>query len=237
MRGANILFAAFVAALLSLLAGSAVLWRSNAPAGADTIERMVSPGPLSPAHQALAADCRACHTPIAGVEGKTCIACHVGTDFGGKQSTAFHRNARECASCHVEHTGSRPTVMNHQALLDPAIWNGPVKAAASQASNSSASLACASCHSFRDAHQGVFGTNCASCHSTSTWQVEGYRHPSVNSRECAQCHRAPPSHYMEHFRMVSQPGAHEKARVEQCYACHTTDSFNNIRRRGWYDHH
>jgi hypothetical protein len=42
---------------------------------------------------------------------------------------------------------------------------------------------------------------------------------------------------MEHFSMVSQRAAGSKARVEQCYACHTTDSFNNIRRRGWYDHH
>ena len=55
--------------------------------------------------------------------------------------------------------------------------------------------------------------------------------------QCAECHKAPPSHFMEHFSMVSQRAAGSKARVDQCYACHATDSFNNIRKRGWYDHH
>ncbi len=37
--------------------------------------------------------------------------------------------------------------------------------------------------------------------------------------------------------MMSQRIAKEKAPVEQCVACHTTDSWNNIRDVGWYDHH
>jgi len=237
MKAPNILLAAFIAALVGLLAASAVLWRSSAPASASAIERMVSPGPLSPAHKSLAADCQACHTPATGVEGKTCIACHSGTDFGSKQSTQFHRSAHECTGCHVEHTGTRPVAMNHQALLDPINWSASTKKASPPSSSPNTTLDCASCHRFRDPHRGVFGADCAACHSTSRWQIEGYRHPSVNSRECAQCHLAPPSHYMEHFRMVSQAAAHEKAKVDQCYACHTTDSFNNIRRKGWYDHH
>jgi uncharacterized membrane protein len=36
---------------------------------------------------------------------------------------------------------------------------------------------------------------------------------------------------MEHFSMVSQRAAGSKARVDQCYACHATDSFNNIRKQ------
>ena len=42
---------------------------------------------------------------------------------------------------------------------------------------------------------------------------------------------------MMHFSMVSQSIAGRKARVEQCYACHATDAWNNIRGRGYYKHH
>ena len=50
--------------------------------------------------------------------------------------------------------------------------------------------------------------------------------------------QAPPSHYMMHFEMVSEKVAgQEHARVEQCYLCHQTDAWNNIRGVGWYKHH
>lgn len=129
--------------------------------------------------------------------------------------------------------------MSHAALLDPKNWSGPALQMQSRKplATSGATLDCASCHSIRDKHLGLFGADCATCHSTDSWTIASYRHPSTNSTQCVECHKAPPSHYMEHFSMVSQRAAREKARVDQCYSCHTTDSFNNIRRRGWYDHH
>lgn len=232
------LLAVFVLALLAMI--TAVATRSSAPASAGLVERLVAPGPLSGAHQSFAAQCTTCHTPLKGVESKTCLSCHVMTDFGNKLSTQFHAKAKECTSCHVEHEGDQGIVrMNHQALLDPKVWrqgqsSTPVSP---HGLGPEAALNCASCHSIRDPHLGVFGADCASCHTTNSWQIANYRHPSVNSTQCSQCHKAPPSHYMGHFGMVSQRAAGEKARVEQCYACHTTDSWNNIRRRGWYDHH
>jgi len=233
------LYGLFIAAGLALML-VAVSMRSSAPAGAGPIAKVVAPGPLSPAHQAFGAQCASCHTPLRGVESNNCLTCHAGGDFGAKQSTQFHAQAKECTACHVEHDGGRSLAkMNHQALLEPAIWRtSPTpRASSSPAPHSEGSLDCASCHAMRDPHRGVFGRECASCHATATWKIRDYRHPSVNSTQCSQCHTAPPSHLMEHFSMVSQRAAGSKARVDQCYACHTTDSFNNIRRRGWYDHH
>ena len=69
------------------------------------------------------------------------------------------------------------------------------------------------------------------------WGVAEFRHPAPTNRECAQCHKPPPSHFMEHFKMVSQARAGRKARVDQCSTCHTTDSWNNIRGKGMIDHH
>lgn len=239
MTRGRLLFWVFVVAAVVLVA-FAVAMRSNAPAGSGAVARLVTPGPLSPPHQAFGAQCTSCHTPLKGVESKACLSCHAGTDFGNKQSTQFHAQAKECTSCHIEHDGARGIVkMDHRALLDPAVWRERATSAHSRShvTTPEAALDCASCHSIRDPHLGIFGQDCASCHTTNSWKIPAYRHPSVNSTQCSECHKAPPSHFMEHFSMVSQRAAGSKARVDQCYACHTTDSFNNIRRRGWYDHH
>jgi len=99
-------------------------------------------------------------------------------------------------------------------------------------------LDCATCHANQDRHQTLFGRDCSECHSTATWTVAAFRHPSPRSTDCAQCHRGPPSHYMEHFRMISARVARQpEARVEQCFACHQTNSWNDIKGVGWYKHH
>ncbi|MDH8222619.1 cytochrome C, partial [Klebsiella pneumoniae] len=60
-------------------------------------------------------------------------------------------------------------------------------------------LDCASCHSNREPHRDLFGRECGNCHETATWRIAGFLHPSPASKDCAQCHQAPPSHYMMHF--------------------------------------
>lgn len=101
-----------------------------------------------------------------------------------------------------------------------------------------ATLDCAGCHANRDPHRTLFGRECQTCHNVDTWSIAGFRHPSPRSQDCAQCHQAPPSHYMMHFGMMDRgitgQGA---ARVEQCSLCHQTDSFNNIRGVGWFKMH
>jgi len=43
---------------------------------------------------------------------------------------------------------------------------------------------------------------------------------------------------MEHFKMISARVARQpQARVEQCFACHQTTSWNDIKGVGWYKHH
>lgn len=99
-------------------------------------------------------------------------------------------------------------------------------------------LDCAACHATKDRHQRMFGSDCAACHTTDQWRIAQFRHPSPRSMDCAQCHRPPPSHNMMHFGMVSarvvrQPGA----QVNQCYLCHQTTSWNDIKGVGLYKHH
>ncbi len=99
-------------------------------------------------------------------------------------------------------------------------------------------LNCATCHQTKDRHLGLFGTDCAQCHTTDKWTITEFRHPSTASQSCAQCHQAPPSHYMGHFHMVSMRVAgQEHANVQQCFLCHQTTSWNDIRGVGYYKHH
>ena len=101
-----------------------------------------------------------------------------------------------------------------------------------------AALNCAACHANQDRHQGLFGNNCAQCHGTTAWTIPQFRHPPPSSTDCAQCHQAPPSHYMMHFRMVSMKVARqEHVQVSQCYSCHQTTAWNDIKGVGWYKHH
>ena len=221
----------------------------------------VSPGALSSAHASLANNCAACHTPAKGVEASSCIACHANEQsLLGRQPTAFHADVASCVECHTEHRGAdeRPTRMDHAALAAIGLRQlpraGPDDAgqrlrAWQQATAAplppghpvtprEAALNCATCHANQDRHRGFFGTSCVQCHATTAWSIPEFRHPSPASTSCAQCHQAPPSHYMEHFRMISMKAARqENAQVSECYKCHQTTSWNDIKGVGWYKHH
>lgn len=228
------------------------------------LSRLVSPGHLSPAHAYLEGRCQVCHEPGLGVTVARCTVCHADDQrLLGRQPTAFHASIAECATCHVEHgpTPVRPLEMDHAELarvgartLARAAANGDPDSAVmlrelerwlrvgapGKLDDGAArqALDCAGCHDRADPHFGRFGSGCAQCHSVASWSVPGYRHPSPSSKDCFQCHEPPPSHRMGHFEMVSQRVAHkEHARVEDCFECHNTTSWNDIVGVGFYKHH
>ena len=99
-------------------------------------------------------------------------------------------------------------------------------------------LDCTACHANDDRHVGLFGRDYAQCHGTTAWTIAAFRHPSARSMDCAQCHQAPPSHYMGHFHMISaRVAGRPHARVDQCFLCHQTTAWNDIKGVGWYKHH
>ena len=229
----------------------------------SALQQFVSPGPLSPRHAYLADRCTACHQPSIGVTVTNCTACHANAErLLGRQPSAFHASIQECAACHVEHqpTNIRPLVMDHvelarigartlahasgsdadsQATLKSLeTWLGIRSPGQLDVSTAREALNCAGCHDRRDPHLKRFGSDCAQCHALESWFVPGYQHPSAQSKECVQCHQPPPSHSMGHFSMVSQKFAgKEHARVDQCFECHNTTSWNDIVNVGFYKHH
>lgn len=225
-------------------------------------QSQVLPGELSAAHKTLTTNCASCHTSTEGVDEAKCISCHVGNKaLLARQPTTFHANVGQCTSCHIEHQGVNANLreMNHQALAQIGTRLLPtvkeeihVSSGVSLRTNHplvstlEATLDCSGCHSSKDPHIGLFGTDCASCHTTRQWTIDAFQHPSIRSTDCAQCHQAPPSHYMGHFEMVSkkvvsqgtaQTGCCEGIQVNQCYVCHQTTSWNDIVGVGYYKHH
>ena len=238
----------------------------------SALKRFVNPGPLSPGHAYLANRCESCHETDVGVTAAKCTGCHANDErLLGRQPTAFHASIRECRTCHVEHQGTniRPVAMDHVELAE---IGSRILARASDGDAASAAkltllgtwlriripgqldeisarevLNCVGCHSTIDRHLGLFGKDCGQCHATTSWRIAEYQHPSPSSFDCAQCHQAPPSHYMMHFDMISKKIAGQEdakvagccgpAQVRQCFRCHQTTSWNDIRGLGYYKHH
>jgi hypothetical protein len=214
---------------------------------------LTNPGDLSIGHSNLAGDCAACHTPFRGQDSGKCVACHANERAVlERQPTAFHATIQRCGGCHVEHQGPGASItrMDHVSLAVELARETNASGDANGARREAKAapimspealerdLDCNRCHANQDKHRGLFGADCAECHGSSTWQVAGYRHPSQDSRECAQCHIAPPSHYMMHFHMVSEMVVGlEHVDVRRCFLCHQTTAWNDIRGVGWYKHH
>ena len=266
----------YVLGMLMAFAAIAVGWRfySN---HVESIawKRHAAPGALSAPHAALENSCEACHTANKGPVDTKCIGCHANeTALLQRQPTAFHANIPECAGCHIEHRGRQANLrqMDHPALariglqmLDKGPRGNSVSAdelirwvnahpggpgPTPSHPNLTAlemTLNCGTCHATKDRHAGLFGADCASCHATTQWSLANFQHPSPRSFDCAQCHQAPPSHYMMHFDMVSKKIARQEdervaqccgvAQVNQCQRCHQTTSWNDIKGVGWYKHH
>ncbi len=241
------------AALVAVLAVYGPRW--VALRRAATWQGLDSPGPLSKVHAFIGNNCAACHTPVAGVMRAKCVVCHANeTDLLELQPTAFHAGISQCAACHYEHIAGieRPIHMDHAALariglaeLDKggaeaqqlrarlAAWmrSAPAPAIGGRLSAEERLLNCVSCHRVNDVHSGNFGQNCSLCHGTKSWFIEAYVHPPPSTRQCVQCHRPSPCHFMEGcLGMMGHMAGGEGARLEQCYLCHRTTSWYDFRR-------
>ena len=256
-----------VLSILLVIVGGAAATLSllHFPRAQAMAQRAVRPGALSQPHAFLGNNCAACHTPVKGVEAKNCIVCHADNQsLLQRQPSAFHADIASCTTCHLEHRGRVPsaTKMDHVALAqiglrqmqhephqpdktrdDFLVWlvkdaSRTPPSATPQLQREEALLNCATCHQTKDRHVGLLGSDCAQCHAAAKWTIPEFRHPSPVSQSCAQCHQAPPSHYMMHFKMISMTVARvEKAEVNQCFLCHQTTSWNDIKGVGFYKHH
>ncbi|MFW6053057.1 MAG: hypothetical protein ACOC8I_04025 [Desulfosalsimonas sp.] len=178
-------------------------------------EQASEPGGLSSAHEAFG-DCRTCHVPWRGADDKMCMQCHFfDRPEELRPQIRFHEAGKHCLKCHTEHRGRGGDIskMDHTLL--------------------SGALDCTNCHV--DPHMTMFGSDCRECHGINQWEIEGFRHPSDENRNCHRCHRAPDSHYHEGFWEDLREGHIEWRREnnvpsrEECWQCHITHRWDHLR--------
>ncbi len=210
--------------------------------------------PLTGGH--AAADCRSCHTPRAPGQqvfvgrSTSCVSCHL-TDYqrAGNPSHAASGFSRDCATCHSTagwtgaaflHSATRfPLVGAHRAVNCTACHGDGVYRGKS--------TACVSCHlanytaTTNPSHAAAgFPTDCASCHTPTTWLGATFDHdakyfPIYSGAHaqtwstCARCHTNSAS-----YAVFDCLGCHLKTKTDEqhrgragyvyaspnCYACH-----------------
>lgn len=172
-------------------------------------DEAAQPGSLSVYHDDIK-ECEACHEPWRGVTNRQCLSCH---DLRNRsylrKEIRFHEAGTHCLTCHKEHglLGETISDMKHTVLHED--------------------LVCTDCHF--DRHEGLFGSECRTCHAITTWKVPGYRHPEAGRKDCFKCHKAPESHYHEPFwNLILKDMRRKDISPEDCWNCHTIRHWRDL---------
>ena len=141
--------------------------------------------------------CSTCHTPPHEKRGE-CSACHGTASWtsAAKNHTFALTGAHAkptCTDCHVAKAGVAAMPGTELAQADPA---------------------CVSCH--EDQHGGL--TDCAGCHTPTSWKDVDFEHPFALSGThagltCADCHVSKPGG-------ATIPGTQFPAADSSCISCH-----------------
>lgn len=189
-------------------------------------------------HAQLSQSCGSCHAAPGSGEtmGARCLACHTDIVRDMKDSTSVHgalSDAAACMTCHTEHRGAQASLTQMDGSAGAHATLGfPLDGAHAKASCASchqggvkggrfakAPTTCVGCHERDDKHEGGFGPDCASCHTTTTWRGATFSHdvfPLDHGGEgtiaCATCH-TDGTNYKQYTCM----GCHEHspARIER----------------------
>ncbi len=188
---------------------------------------------LSGAH--ARAGCMSCH---AGQRWKglpsTCVSCHARDDA--------HRGSRgaNCASCHTSATW-RSATFDH-ASTGFALTGGHAGASCAGChgagnANKHPPRTCISCHARDDSHKGANGTDCASCHTTRSWQQVSFDHDRMTEFPlkgahrkvmCEGCHKQPAKVVrppVTCFGCHAADDAHKGTKGLNCGSCHTPSAW------------
>ncbi len=185
-----------------------------------------------PHESRFGADCSACHT-VAGwtpatfdhnlaafrLEGKhagvACEDCHQSGAYRDTPNTCYacHQQDDEhdgqfgidCAACHTPNDWEEVTFDHNLSRfpLDGAHINTACESCHTSGQFAGLSTQCVACHADPDFHIGAFNTNCAECHSTTSWIPANFNlsHPEPRVDEegtgvnhgyttCRTCHPA-----------------------------------------------
>ena len=216
-------------------------------------------------HQgAFGTDCGSCHTsngwgdvafdhnktafPLVGGHTKVvCASCHANNVYKGTPTTCVachqkddkHQGAfgTDCGSCHTP-SGWGGVSFDHNKTAFPLTGAHTKTVCSSCHANNvykGTPTTCVACHADPQEHLGQFGTDCASCHTTSSWKNATFKHnfPLNHGGEgkipCATCHTNPPPQQYQTYtcykchdesRMISKHREEGMNDISNCVRCH-----------------
>jgi hypothetical protein len=173
--------------------------------------------------------CNSCHTngQYSGLS-QTCVSCHSGDDA---HNGSFGTN---CGGCHTPTRWSDATFDHSQTgfKLSGAHTSLSCDSCHTGGTFSGTPTACVACHSEPGYHQGLFGTDCAKCHTTSAWRPASFdqshsfslKHGGANGN-CQTCHPSELTSYTCykcHDQSETEKHHAEKGITDlsNCVACH-----------------
>ena len=192
-------------------------------------------------HDATGFSLQGAHAEVA------CESCHINGQFKGTpmdcnschQQDDAHagRFGTDCAACHNPSDWKDASFDHNLSAFPLTGRHAELACEQCHASGQFAGLstACVSCHAEPDFHAGLFGTDCAACHSTTAWtpaQFNGQHTFPLNhggGATCATCHPAGFTTYTcygchehEEAEVIERHLDKEIPNFQNCMECHPT---------------
>ncbi len=213
----------------------------------NPLERLVSPGELSRAHEKLDATCNACHESFnKGAQKARCLACHKEINWDVQNKRGFHGrspqvSSGECKTCHVEHEGRNARiVLLDEKTFDHRLTDMPLLGAHARVQcaechvngqkHAKAPTDCVACHKADEPHMGRLGTACSTCHVVSGWKTVSFDHSKTAfplkgehaHAQCAACHinQAWKGIQASCVSCHAKDDAHDGKLGKDCASCH-----------------
>lgn len=155
---------------------------------------LFSPGPVSAiskpgltysnfsSHADFEAHCSYCHQPLQANQAELCMNCHTEIAAQVDQHQGTHGkldSTANCASCHKEHLGkdydpvqaSLKLFDHNQTSFPLAGKHGQIACDACHKDGNFSNIqpTCVSCHAEPSLHAGMYGLDCATCHTSTSW--------------------------------------------------------------------
>ena len=225
------------------------------PAGvqAQSIESVISPGPLIKDHAKYDDDCAQCHVRFdRKAQDGRCMDCHkdVGADVRGKGGYHGRMKPQACRSCHTDHKGREARIAEFDtqkfdhAQTDFALRGKHQDTACEKCHLAGkkyreAALGCNDCHKKDDVHKGSLGPKCADCHTEKNWKEARFDHDKTRFAlkdkhadvKCVDCHQdnkfkdTPLACVACHKKDDDGKNGHKGQFGEKCESCHNAKSW------------
>jgi len=224
-------------------------------AHADSVNRLLLPGPVIQGHAKYEGECSNCHKQFDKLaQSGLCKDCHKEIKKDIEDKRGFHglmKEEKECKDCHTEHRGRDARIAKLNMLgFDHTVTGFVLKGGhlsekvlckdchIPQKKYRQAPTQCFNCHERADKHKGHLGKECANCHEEKDWKTTRFDHSKTHFQltgkhadvKCKSCHingkyKNTPLLCNECHKKADK---HKGSFGSKCETCHTDRSWKEI---------